>query len=412
MARALRPSSEESPRVCAPETDALRRDGQMLGAIVDQAHVTPPGELAGMFAREAAAVGLADLVIYLQDYDQVALLPLPDGGREPGTEPVEGTVAGRAFATSTPVEAPVEGGGTRLWLPMLDGTDRVGVLAATVEQLDDLVRRSARRLAGLIAEVLVTKGQYTDLLFVTRRRRPTTLAAEMQWHLLPPLVMESPEVAVAGVVEPAYEIGGDAFDYALNGDILHVGIFDAMGHGLDAATMSAVVVGAYRHARRNGVGLADKYSQMDRAVAGQFGEDHFATAQFADLDTATGELRWVNAGHPRPLLIRDRRVVRALKGTATLPVGFGGDVPDIATEQLQPGDRVLFFTDGVIEQEAPDGDQLGFAGLIEHVEEKSAAGVDCAETARRIAAGLLKPDGGLRDDATLLIVEWKGHSER
>ncbi len=396
----------------APEIDALMRDGQMLGAIIDQAHVTPPYGLARMFAREAATVGLVDLVIYLQDYDQLALLPLPDGGKEPVAERVEGTVPGRAFATNSPVEAPVEGGGTRLWLPMLDGTDRVGVLGVTVGQVDDLVRRSTRRLAGLIAEVLVTKGQYTDLLFIARRRRPTTLAAEMQWHLLPPLMMESPEAAVAGVVEPAYEVGGDAFDYALNGDILHVGIFDAMGHGLDAATMCAVVVGAYRHARRNGVGLADKYGQMDRAVAGQFGEDHFATAQFADLDTATGELRWVNAGHPRPLLIRHRRVVGALKGTATLPVGFGGDIPDVATEQLRPGDRVLFFTDGVVEQEAPDGDQLGFAGLIQHVEQQSAAGVDCAETVRRIAAALLKPDGGLRDDATLLIVEWKGRDER
>ncbi len=72
----------------APETDALMRDGQMLGAIIDQAHVTPPYGLARMFAREAATVGLVDLVIYLQDYDQLALLPLPDGGKEPVAERV------------------------------------------------------------------------------------------------------------------------------------------------------------------------------------------------------------------------------------------------------------------------------------------------------------------------------------
>ena len=393
----------------APEIEALARDGRLLGAIVDKAHVTPPHALARLFSDEAAAVGLVDLVVYLQDYDQLALLPLPDGGKEPDGEQVEGTLPGRAFATNTPVETPAPSGGTRLWLPMLDGTDRVGVLGVTCEEIDDRWRRTARRLAGLIAEVLVTKGQYTDLLFVARRRRPTSLAAEMQWHLLPPLMMESPRVAIAGIVEPAYEVGGDAFDYALNGDVLHVGIFDAMGHGLDAATMCAVVVGAYRHARRNGVGLAEKYAQIDAAVAAQFGEDHFATAQFAHLDTGTGVLRWVNAGHPRPMLVRDRKVVRSLHGTTTLPAGFGGDQPAVATEDLEPGDRVLWFTDGVVEQEAEDGEQLGFARLADHVERQSAAGADCAETVRRIAAALLKPTGApLRDDATLLMIEWKG----
>ena len=395
----------------ADETEALVRDGRMLGAIIDQAHVTPPDKLMAMFAEHAGAAGLADLTIYLQDYDHLALLPLPHGPKEPDPQPVEGTLPGKAFSSNAPVEAPVEGG-TRIWLPMLDGTDRVGVLGVTVRQVDELARRSARRLAGLVAEVLVTKGQYTDLLFVARRRRPTTLAAEMQWQLLPPLMMETAEMAVAGVVEPAYEVGGDAFDYALNGDVLHLGIFDAMGHGLDAATMCAVVVGAYRHARRNGVSLAEKYGQIDAAVAAQFSDDHFATAQLVHLDTATGLLRWVSAGHPRPLLIRDSRVVRSLKGSTTLPVGFGGDAPEIATEQLEPGDRVLFFTDGVVEQEAADGRELGFARLAERVEAQSAARVDCAETVRRIAAAILRPDAGLRDDATLLLVEWKGRGER
>ena len=396
----------------ADDTKALARDGQLLGAIVDKVRLTPPDGLAEMLACEAAAVGFDDLLIYLQDYDQMALLPLPAGGHAADAQLVDGTMAGRVFATNTPMEAPAEGGATRLWLPMLDGTDRVGVLGVSVEDPDDLTRRSARRLAGLIAEVLVTKGQYTDLLFVARRRRPTTLAAEMQWHLLPPLVMETPEAAVAGVIEPAYEVGGDAFDYALNGHVLHLGIFDAMGHGLDAATMCAVVVGAYRHARRNGVSLVDKYAQIDAAVAGQFGDDHFATAQLAHLDTATGELRWFNAGHPGPLLIRGAEVVAALEATATLPVGFGGDVPDVATEHLRPGDRVLFFTDGVVEQEAPGGGQLGLGGLVQHVGQQSTPGVDCAETVRRIAAALLRPDRGLRDDATLLMVEWKGPRDR
>ncbi len=69
---------------------------------------------------------------------------------------------------------------------------------------------------------------------------------------------------------------------------------------------------------------------------------------------------------------------------------------------------MLFFTDGVVEQQAEDGEELGFSRLADHVERQSAAGVNVAETVRRIATSLMKPEQGLRDDATLLMVEWKG----
>lgn len=66
----------------------------------------------------------------------------------------------------------------------------------------------------------------------------------MQWHLLPPLVMTTPQVSVAGALEPAYEVGDDAFDYALNDGTLHLAILDAMGHGLRAAVMANVATAA------------------------------------------------------------------------------------------------------------------------------------------------------------------------
>lgn len=89
------------------------------------------------------------------------------------------------------------------------------------------------------------------------------LAAEIQWSLLPPLSMTVPQVEVAGILEPAYDVAGDSFDYALNGDILHVAVIDAMGHGLDEATMATVAVGAYRHARRADTSLSQVYAFMD-----------------------------------------------------------------------------------------------------------------------------------------------------
>lgn len=390
------------------ELRALAVEGALLGALIDKSHTIAPDHLPTLVAAEAAAAGLVDVRIYLQDYDQLTLMPLLAAGSA-GDEPmpVNGSLAGRAFGTSQPQEIEVHGG-VRMWLPMMDGTDRVGVLGLTAATADEHSRRLARRLAGLVADLLVTKSSYTDTFFRARRVQQTGLSAEMQWQLLPPLTLITPAVAVAGAVEPAYDVGGDAFDYALNSDVLHAGIFDAMGHGLRAATMCAVAVGAYRHARRNRVALAEKYQLIDQAFSGQFGDGQFVTAQLADLDTTTGTLRWINAGHPRPLLIRGNKVIHALRAEPALPLGLGGEQPEITCEQLEPEDRVLFFTDGVVDQITREGDLLGFDRLTDHVERESAAELSVAETTRRLTAALLQNrPTRLRDDATLLLVEWR-----
>jgi serine phosphatase RsbU (regulator of sigma subunit) len=270
-------------------------------------------------------------------------------------------------------------------------------------------RRLARRLASVVADMIVTKGAYTDEYFNARRTKEMTLAAQIQWQLLPPLTLTTPAMALAGILEPAYSVGGDSFDYALNRHVLSVAIIDAMGHGLDAATMATVAVAAYRNARRAGIGLAGLYAQMDQAMADQFGPERFATAQMGDLDVRDGTLRWVNAGHPVPLLLRGRRVVGELAGPTTLPVGFGGDEPLVRSVQLEPGDRVLFFTDGVVEERMPDGEQFGVARLRDLVERAGAEAGSLQETVRRLSHALMAArDGRTTDDATLLLIEWAG----
>lgn len=231
-----------------------------------------------------------------------------------------------------------------MYLPLLDSSDQIAVMVVTLDTIDDDDRRLLRRLAGLVADMIVTKDAYTDQFFEARRRAPMTVAAEIQWSLLPPLSMTVPQVEVAGILEPAYEVAGDSFDYALNGDVLHVAMLDAMGHGLDAATMATVTVGAYRHTRRAHTDLSQVYSFMDKAVNEQFGSDHFVTAQMMILNIATGRPHRVNAGHPAPLLIRNGAVVDRLESPTTLPVGFGGQDPTVTERMLQRGDQVLCFT--------------------------------------------------------------------
>ena len=383
---------------------------RLLGAMIDRAHEMPPHLIAPLVAEVIAAIGGRDVTVLLQDYDQLTLMPLPDRRLLVGEpEPIDGSLAGRAFLGDALVEQVVPGG-VRVFAPLLDGTDRVGVLAFTADSWDDHDRRLARRFAGLLADVLVTKGMYTDRFFQARRRLPMSLSAEMQWSLLPPLGMTTPQVAVAGILEPAYDVAGDSFDYALNDDVLHVAIIDAMGHGLDATVMATVAVAAYRHARRGDVDLPDLYAAMDKAITGQFPDDRFLTAQMVRLDVGSGRLRWVNAGHPHPLLVRNRHVVRTLNSPTTLPVGFGGADPQVSEEALEPSDRVLFFTDGIIEEHLAGGGRFGDAHhLIDLLEQVDQSGGSVQDTVRRLSHALKRSRGGVTsDDATLFLLEWRG----
>ncbi|MFC7264014.1 PP2C family protein-serine/threonine phosphatase [Streptomyces lutosisoli] len=382
---------------------------RLLGVLLDRAHEMPPQLIAPLVAEEVARVGGRDVSILLQDYGQRVLVPLPGRRLTVGEpEPIGDSHAGMAFLSATPVEVP-QADGVRMYLPLLDGSDQVGVMALTLDTADDDDRRLLRRLAGLVADTLVTKHSYTDRFFQARRREPMSVAAEIQWSLLPPLAMSVPQVEVAGILEPAYKVAGDSFDYALNDDILHLAVIDAMGHGLNAATMATVAIGAYRHARRADIGLAEIYAFMDQAIAGQFGPEHFVTAQMMRLDIATGHLQWVNAGHPAPLLIRNHEVVQRLESPTTLPVGFGGEKPLISEQTLQRGDRVLCFTDGLIEEHEAGEEQFGEEQLVHWINRIERAEKRVRAVVRALSHALMDERGGATsDDATLFLMEWRG----
>ncbi len=403
-------NGEHPDRGSAGSTDRSEGFGErLLGSLLDRSHTMPPQLIAPLIAQEIATIGGRDVTVLLQDYDQMTLVPLPGEGLVVGpAQSIDDSLAGLAFQTDEIVERATRDM-VRLYVPLLDGTDRVGVLVFTLDHLDEDDRRLTRRLAGLVADMLITKSLYTDRFFQARRRRPMSLSAEMQWQLLPPLMMTTPQVAIAGALEPAYDVAGDSFDYALNGHVLHLCMIDAMGHGLDAAVMATLAIGAYRHARRTDVELADLYAAMDSALAAQFAPDRFATAQMARLDVELGRLEWVNAGHPPPMLLRHGRVVGQLEAPTTLPVGFGGATPIVTETMLQRGDRVLFFTDGLLEEHLAGGAEFGEARMRELIEQVEAHGVRVQESVRRLSRLLMQARGGTTsDDSTLLLLEWSG----
>jgi serine phosphatase RsbU (regulator of sigma subunit) len=262
------------------------------------------------------------------------------------------------------------------------------------------------RFAGLVVRSFA---RTTDLFHLRRRRQSMTLAAGMQWDLLPPLTIRTARALACGRLEPAYEIAGDAFDYVVNDVHLHASVFDGMGHGVHSTLMTTLAVGAYRHARRAGESLPAIYAAVDGAVAAQYHGDAFVTAAMARLRLADGLLEWTSAGHPAPLLMRDRRIVRQLACTPSLPLGLGGTCREVASEALEPGDCVLFFTDGVVEGRSAAGEEFGVDRLAERFEHHAASDAEPDEVLRMLVDDVTGFNAHkLRDDASLLLLRWNG----
>ena len=264
--------------------------------------------------------------------------------------------------------------------------------------------------------LIATQARSTDLYNLRRRRRSLSLGASMQWDLLPPLVLKTERVTVAGLLEPAYEVGGDCFDYALNDAAFDVAIVDAMGHGITSSLIAALTIGSYRHDRREGRTLEHMHESLDTALATHLPQPLFATGQLARVDLESGVMTWTNAGHPHPLHIRNGQVLAELDCPTSLPWGLGAldpesGPPTIATVGLEPGDGVLFFTDGITEEHLSGGDLFGETRLIELLEEVAREGGPVQETVRRLSHALKRARGEVtNDDATLFLLEWRGGS--
>lgn len=377
---------------------------------LDVLSVSSPTELPDVLQIAARGLGARDLRLYLTDFQGLSLqLVAPDVGTDGDDLDTEviGSMAGRALRTGEPVTSEREGG-FRVWVPLVECGERTGVVALTVDEATDDVLRECVRLGRFAGLVVRSFARTTDLFHLRRRRQPMTLAAGMQWDLLPPLAVRSPRVLACGRLEPAYQVAGDAFDYALNDTHLHAGLFDGMGHGVHSTLMTALAVGAYRHARRAGEGLSAIYAAVDEAVGDQYQGEAFVTAAFARLHLDQGLLEWTTAGHPCPMLLRNHRVVRQLACAPSLPLGLGGACNhQVVTEALEPGDCVLFFTDGVVEGSSTTAGEFGTDRLAERFEHHAASDAEPDEVLRLLVDDVLDYNGHkLRDDASLLLLRW------
>ncbi len=385
-----------------------------LRTLLRSSHLSGPSDLPAMVASAGEVLGATASRLYLVDYEQVWLVPLtvaPPDEEHRDAIAIDGTVPGLVFSDIRQ-HASTAAGTTTLWTPVLNGTERLGVLMLVLpsgEPADEDLCTDAMDVAALVAELVLTRSLYGDAVERTRRRADLSVAAELQWGLLPPLTFVSPEVSIAGVLAPATEVAGDSFDYARNGDTLHVAVLDAMGHGLEATLLAAVALSVLRNSRRSGHPLAATVLSMDTAIAAQFGPDKFLTGIVGELHVPSGMWRWVTCGHPPALLLRAGRVVKTLDTVTGVPIGlsmFDGE-PEVGQERLEPGDRLLLHTDGVTEARDAHGEFFGSERLESFLTREAADDRPVAETLRRLNLAVLRhQDGRLQDDATVVILEW------
>lgn len=297
----------------------------------------------------------------LADYGMTTLQVVSEA---PLAEPVHvhGSPQGRAFGVQEPyVEPRTAPGPMNVHLPVTVRGDRLGVLTVTGPE-DGLSRADLAEMQqvceALGHEILVAERD-TDLYLLARRATRLTLAAEMQWQLLPGRSVSRPEFKLGAHLEPAYAIFGDNFDWSVSAHHLTLTVTNGMGTGMEAALLANLVVSALRNARRAGLDLAGQASLADQAVYAQYRGALHAAVLLLRFDLATGEVEAVDAGSPRMWRQRGRSV-ESFDFDAQLPLGMFEET-EYVTEHLrvEPGDRLLIGSDGVYDSASAAGERYG-----------------------------------------------------
>jgi serine phosphatase RsbU (regulator of sigma subunit) len=346
---------------------------------------------------------VSEVELYLPDYRLISLRPL-DSITGAAELFVDRSAQGRVFAAGEPL---IEGSG-RLLLPVTARGRRVGVLdveppaKAGSESLEEL-----GEIAEVLGWVLIMAGAETDRFSNARRQRRLTVAAEIQWDLLPGGSFDLDRLALACQLEPAYAIAGDNYDWAVNGRRLTVTISNGMGEGMQAALLTSLTVGALRNARRSGADLAEQAGQAGDAVHSRHGGKEFVATLLLEVDLTTGTVQAVDAGSPILLRSPAGAPFTRVDLDQQLPLGmFAGTTYVTQTFQLEPGDRLLAVSDGMHGARSPRGEVFGERALERTA--KAGRRLSATEAVRALVRELISHHDGtdLRDDAVAVCLDW------
>ncbi|MFF1545551.1 PP2C family protein-serine/threonine phosphatase [Streptomyces sp. NPDC058291] len=370
-----------------------------------------PHELLDAVRRVLCQEYAADAVeLFMADYGLTVLQPVSVLPHTLEPVSVHNSPAGRAFGAQRPhLEGRAEGR-VRVHLPVTVRGDRLGVLSVTVP--DEEHARGClgelTEIADVLAHEVVVAERDTDLYLQARRKDRLTLAAEMQWQLLPGRSCTRPEYELGAQLEPAYAIFGDNFDWSATADRLTLYVSNGMGEGIEASLLTNLAVNALRNARRAGIALPDQAALADQAVYAHYRGRCYLSVLMFDFDLASGRAQVVDAGSPQLLRLRNGTVQR-VDFEAQLPLGMFEETDYVAQDfQVEPGDRLVFVSDGVHEVASPGGETYGDAALARAI--LSTRLLPAAEVPRAVLRELTGHRGQAtpNDDALVLCLDWRG----
>jgi serine phosphatase RsbU (regulator of sigma subunit) len=385
---------------------------RLLGAVED----APPVAAADVLGDQLAdALGATDVAFLIADFGGEALIRLGqsggDGDRSRGSEAAHRVSLseapyGRVLAGQHP-ELVHGDDGIRVVAPVTNRGEAIGVLELVLPRApDERTLADVALAAHTLAYVVIANRRFTDLFEWGQRSVPLSLAAEIQHRLLPASsTCEAGQFTLAGWLEPAGDVAGDTFDFSLDRETVHLSLTDAMGHDVEAALLATVLVGALRNGRRAGLDLAEQAAAGSAALRDHAERGGFVTGQLLRIDLDRRAATIVNAGHPSPLRLRGG-AVESLRLHADPPFGAVGQHAYRVQElPLEPGDRLFFLTDGVLDRN-PAGARI--SDLV-----AASADEHPREAVQQLMAAVREAVGGeLRDDATVLCMDWHGGPER
>lgn len=379
----------------------------MLAATEEASPVDALEVLAGELARVLDAESVSLLVTNMSG---TALVRVPVRGSVPEGDPTL-ALAGSPYQSvlsSQRLRAEPDGGKWRVLVPVTERGDALGLLELRLaEEPDPEVARYLAGASHAFAYRLIAARRHTDVFERAQRDVAFSIPAEIQRRLLPPAyTVEAGPFSLAGWLEPAHDVGGDTFDYSVERDHLWVSLTDAMGHSTDAALLATLAVAALRNARRAGHDPAGQAGLTHTELTAHTGGEGFVTGLVMRLGLTDGRLEIVNAGHPRPFLVRGGRVDQ-IAVDPHLPFGVSDGTYRAMVVTLEPGDRLVAVTDGCLERNAA---RVDLAKVLSET-----VSLHPRELVRELAGRVLEATGGkLRDDATTVCVDWHGpaHARR
>jgi len=231
------------------------------------------------------------------------------------------------------------------------------------------------------------------------------VARRIQLSILPGKFPDSATFQVAARYVPMTSVAGDFYDYIVAND-RQAGLLiaDVSGHGVPAALIASMVKLAATAQRANAADPSGLLSGMNGALCGNT-QNQFVTAAYVHLDSQSQELRYSAAGHPPMLLLREGQV-REIVENGLMLAAFGFATYATAAHRLQPGDRLLLYTDGVVEAISASGEFFGAEALSTLL--RQTAGTAPADAADRIIATVQNWAASQDDDLTVLVCDYMG----